>query len=108
MVTPEELYEIADNFKKLSGLNNINMKVIKVLMKSHQDVFLNIVNQSLFTGTCPEVWKYTIVTPIQKVKGSIKAADMRPVNVAPTMDKLIQAVVKKQLDEHINRNNILS
>ena len=60
---------------------------------------------ALFLGSSPV--KYTVVVPIPKVKGSNRAEDMRPVNTASTIDKLLQTIVKIQLQEHVDRCNIL-
>jgi len=82
--------------------------IILTFMKIEPEILVNIVNDCLVQGKCPDSWKYTVVTPIPKVKNSIKASDKRPINKAPTLDKILQTIVKLQLEEHIQENNLLS
>lgn len=45
--------------------------------------------------------------PIPKVKGTTKPEEMRPVNTAHLLDKIIQSYVKEQLDDHIRDNELI-
>ena len=69
---------------------------------------VDLFNESFKTGIFPDVWKYTIITPIVKVKGSAKAQDQRPINNSHEFDKCIQTLAKQQLDDHIRNNHIMS
>lgn len=66
-----------------------------------------IVNESL-NETIPDDWKLTTVVPVPKVNRPKKAEDYRPVNMLPTLEKLLETVVKNQLIKYIEDNNLLS
>ena len=104
----DDMKEVLSKINTKTGLNNVNGKVIEMFMNNHPDIILNIFNESLRSGVAPSVWKYTVVSPIPKIKNSVKASDMRPINMAPSLDKVLQALVKKQLDEYIQNAKILT
>lgn len=108
LTNAETVMEILNCTRTMSGLNNVNVSVIKIFMNNCPDMIVNIINECLTDGVCPDVWKYTVVTPIPKVTNSMKAEDMRPINLAPSLDKLLQAVVKRQLDRHLEQNDIIT
>lgn len=66
-----------------------------------------IVNHSLDTSM-PEGLKVSTVAPVPKISQPKNAEDYRPVNMLPTLEKLIETVVKNQLMSFIEENNILS
>lgn len=66
-----------------------------------------IINQSL-KESVPNDWKVTMVVSVPKVIKPKKAEDFRPTNMLPTLEKLIETVVKNQLIEYIVENNLLS
>lgn len=98
-VTSWESFELVDNeavikmlrrTRTMSGLNNVNVTVLRLFMESHPDLLVNVLNKCLQNAISPTVWKYIIVTPIPKVKNSIRAEDMRPINQVHALDKLLQ------------------
>ena len=93
--------------KSNTGINNVNRETIMNLLPQCGHLLATLFNQSFESGMFPDVLKYTVVVPIPKVKGSNRAEEMRPVNTACTIDKLLQTIVKIQLQEHIDRCNIL-
>lgn len=67
-----------------------------------------IVNQSL-EESMPDDLKTTIVAPVPKVNRPKKPEDYRPINMLPTLEKLIETVVvKNQIIAYIEDNNLLS
>ena len=75
------------------GLNNVNRDTIANLMPEYGHIIIALCNRSLQTGVFPDALKFTIITPIPKVKGSNRAEDMRPVNQACTLDKLLRIII---------------
>lgn len=49
----------------------------------------------------------SIIIPIPKVSSSKKAEDYRPINILPIYEKVLEIIVKNQLDEYLNQNKIL-
>ena len=58
-------------------------------------VMRRVTNQSL-NESVPSGWKITTIVPIPKVGRPVRAEDFRPINMLPTMEKLIETVVKNQ------------
>lgn len=107
-VTKQDLLCCLDKMKSKSGLDNVNADIIRFSIELLGDDITNLVNSSLETGICPETWKFTVVRPIPKVTNSNDVENLRPVNMAPILDKLLQNVVKKQLVDYMETNNLLT
>ena len=61
---------------------------------------LNIVNKSLETGVFPENWKTAMVTPMEKVAKTKRCDEYRPINTLKTCEKIMEKVVKVQLEQY--------
>lgn len=105
-ITMSKLIEIVESTKG-SGENNVSAKVIVDSMDSVGDFLLNLINSSLIYGVVPKSWKESIITPIQKKINTKKSEEFRPINKLPVPEKILESVVKEQLQLHIDRNNIL-
>jgi hypothetical protein len=103
-----ELQSIMQNIKnKTSGINNLNLNVIIDSFDVVGACFLDIINSSLQTGMVPEKWKKSTIVPIQKVSGTKKCEEFRPINILPAYEKVLESVVKTQLMNYLERNKIL-
>ena len=71
------------------------------------DMICDIVNLSL-TSSMPDIWKMATVVPVAKIPQPKLDVDYRPVNMLPTLEKLIETMVKDQLLAYIERYGILS
>ena len=69
---------------------------------------LEIINKSLETGIFPDNWKESMVTPIEKIKNINKCEDYRPINSLKTFEKVLETVVKQQLENYMEENKLLS
>lgn len=85
---------------KKSGIDNVNINVLSHAMNTLGEQFLCIINTSLRSGQCPASWRKTIVTPITKVPRAKKCEELRPINTIPVADKVLQCVVREQLQSH--------
>lgn len=70
--------------------------------------FLDIINLSLKEGICPSSWKISNVIPIPKKPKTIKVSEFRPINKLPIYEKILELIVKVQLDKFIKENIILT
>lgn len=66
-----------------------------------------IFNLSTKNGIFPN-WKCSTITPVEKVPGTIKAAEFRPINCMPSYEKIFEIIIKKQIDDYIEENNIIA
>ena len=83
------------------------------LIKKYLDVLIplitDIVNSSLSAGTVPCQFKQAVVIPLLKKQGlDVNVLkNYRPVSNLPFMSKVLERVVLKQLQEHLQNNNLL-
>lgn len=68
---------------------------------------LDAINSSLEFGCVAKSWKNSMLLPSPKVSGTIKCEEFRPINMLPTYEKVLEGVVKQQLNEHMDANKIL-
>lgn len=64
---------------------------------------LDTINSSLEFGTVAKSWKNSVIIPTPKVNGTMKCEEFRPINMLPTYEKVLEGVVKNQLNEHSDR-----
>ncbi|XP_030759775.1 uncharacterized protein LOC115885127 [Sitophilus oryzae] len=67
----------------------------------------HIINFCLRKSVFPASWKVAQVIPHPKVVNPSSYADLRPVSILPVLSKILENVIKIQLVNHIENNNIL-
>lgn len=67
-----------------------------------------MINALLSEGYCPDGWKTSTIISIPKVRKPKKASDFRPINVLPVYEKVLELVVKKQIEDYLESNGILT
>ena len=107
LIDSEELHTIVFSLPNKGSPDDINAEFIKKTYHNIKDPLLNLINTSLEIGKLPSLLKVSTIIPIQKVSGSVKAEDFRPINLLATIEKIIERVVYRQLMEYIELNNIL-
>jgi hypothetical protein len=68
---------------------------------------LKLINESLEVGSVPDAWKVSTIVPVPKVTGTHKASEMRPINMLPIVEKMLEEIVMIQLKEFISINDCL-
>ena len=72
-------------------------------------VLLRIVNHSITMGSFNKLWKLSTIVPLQKKVGSnTSLANYRPVNNLPFLSKIVEKVILKQLQGHIDEHQLLT
>lgn len=105
----EKIIQIAKIMSKKNNRNEVcNAEVWFDAMEYTAYFLTSIVNESLAKGEIPDEWKISTITPIQKIRNSRNASDFRPINSMLTDEKIAEYVVKEQLVEYIESNNILT
>lgn len=109
-ITEEKLVEITKKFANKNHVDGISGNLIIDAMENRifRQNFTELVNESLTNGTIPELFKVSIIEPIEKVKNAIYPEDFRPINKLPIMEKILESVVKIQLDDFIEECDILT
>ncbi|EFP04018.1 hypothetical protein CRE_27617 [Caenorhabditis remanei] len=67
-----------------------------------------IFNQSIRSGSLPDVWKTAIVIPIYKKGSRSDPGNYRPISLTCSISKVMEKLVRRSLIEHLTRNKLLS
>ena len=59
-------------------------------------------------GIFPDNWEESMVTRIEKIKNTNKCEEYRSINSLKTFEKVLETVVKQQLENYMEENNLLS
>ena len=107
-VTPEfvfdEICKMGDN--KSTGLDNLNIRLLKLAAPIICDSLSYICNLSLSTSAFPSAWKKAKVTPIFKDGDKSDVNNYRPISVLPVISKIIERSVHNQLYNYLALENI--
>ena len=68
------------------------------------DKFLNIINQSLKQGDCPDEWTGSVIVPMEKKRCTIKWKKFGPINM---VKKLLKICVNEHIKTFIKENRLL-
>ena len=93
--------------KKASGLDNFPPGMLNdaalVLIKP----LTFIINLSLETGVVPSEWKVAKVIPLYKSGSLAEIDNYRPISILPTLSKILEKIVHKQLMTYLERHSLL-
>lgn len=110
-----ERVEIKDLEKVIMGLpkkkgtdEGISSDILKIGFDAIKEEFCNIINGSLEMGCCPETWKTSSIIPIPKIDKPKKASEYRPINMLPIYEKVLEIIVKNQLENYVESFNIIT
>ena len=67
-----------------------------------------IVNTSVVTGGFPNLWKYSLVTPVHKAGDIDDVNNFRPISILSIMSKVLEKIVSNQLTDYLEKNNLIS
>ena len=112
LTTDEQVLNLIKSLepKTSSSYDNISAKLLHQLADMLHSVLRLIINKSLMTGIFPDKLKIAIVSPIYKGKETDphEFINYRPISILPTISKLFEKVVHKQLYKYLNSNNLLN
>jgi len=94
--------------KNSTGYDGISNRVLKHRVKSISKPLTHIFNNSLFTGIFPERCKYAIVQPIYKKGNKKEISNYRPISLLTTTSKILEIIMFKRLEHHLESNHILA
>nr|CAI5824394.1 unnamed protein product [Callosobruchus analis] len=67
----------------------------------------HIINFCIQNSTFPAAWKVGKIIPIPKSKSVESYSDIRPITILPVISKILGRIIKLQLVNHVENNNIL-
>ena len=68
----------------------------------------HICNKSISLGTFPDHLKYAVIKPLFKKCDKNKHCNNRPISILSSFSKVLEKVLYKQLQDHLNKHSILS
>ena len=107
-VNEEEVKKVIENLKpkSSSGVDGISNKLLKLSKDIIAAPYALIINQSFTTGIYPDKLKIGKVLPIYKKEENYLFDNYRPVSLLPSLSKIIEKVIYKQLYNYFNSNNL--
>lgn len=109
IVTVEQIGEIVMKLPKKKGTEEgITSDILKMAWHVIKGEFVEVINSSLREGCCPKGWKTSTIVPIPKVAKTKKASEFRPINVLPIYEKVLELVVKKQIEDYFETNECIT
>lgn len=94
---------------KSFGPDEIHPLMLKELVEYVAEPLTIIMNKTLQEGTLPDDWKVAHVTPIYKNKGAHNLAiNYRPVSLTSVVCKMMESMLRKQMMDHLVKENLLS
>ena len=70
---------------KKASVVDIPTRFVKIHPDSFGRLLIRFINHSLTSGIFLELWKYTVVTPIQKSKYNFELTNFQPISVLPVL-----------------------
>ncbi|XP_025153973.1 uncharacterized protein LOC112588402 [Harpegnathos saltator] len=109
MIETKYLEEVVMSLPNKKGTEEgISSKVLKSVFHVIKDEFVGVVNDSLKKGQCPNSWKTSTIVPIPKMAKPRNASEYRPINVLPIYEKVLEIIVKEQVELHLESNDIIT
>lgn len=107
-ITNPELKKIVRELKNKPDFCKISTKILLDNWQLIAGNMLKIINKSLTSGVFPENWKESMVTPIEKVAKTRKCEEFRPINTLKTCEKILEKVVKDQIEKYFETHKLIS
>ena len=92
---------------KTTDIFGISPYIIKLLAPALIPHLTFIINQSLLSSKVPSSWKTAKVIPLHKKKARNDPTNYRPVSILPSFSKILEAVVKEQLEKQLEGLGVL-
>ena len=106
LVTPVQVYDI------LKKLLNSNHEIPNKILKARSDIISphmsQIFNISLTTKCYPDSLKFAEVAPVYKGGDKDNLDNYRPISVLPTVARVFEKLIYKQMIKYFESNNLLS
>ena len=102
----ETVKNLIDDLKERSspGPDGINNRVLKEMRDVIAYPLYTLFRQSLDEGVVPRGWKDAIISPIYKKGSKAVPVNYRPVNLTSNVCKLMERVLKSEIEDHLEKN----
>ena len=108
-LTRKELLDAFNSLQsnKSSGIDEINVNVVKHVFDIIESPMRHIVSISLKSGNFPDKMKIACVTPIFKKGDKSNVSNYRPISVLPCFSKILERIMYNRLYSYLTQNNLL-
>lgn len=96
------------NRNKATGLDDLPPGLLKDSANEICKPLAHIINLSIDSSTVPDAWKIAKVIPVYKSGDINDEANYRPISILPTLSKILERAVYKQLIEYLEDNKLLT
>jgi hypothetical protein len=109
-ITTEAVRKLLASLKtnKASGPDGISPRLLAELSDILAEPIAIIFKKSLESGTVPDEWRKATVSPIFKKGSRLQANNYRPVSLTCILCKVMETLVRAQIIEHLQHNNLVS
>lgn len=91
-----------------TGEDGIPLRFVKIILPHLLRPLTHIINYCLASSTFPDNWKAARIIPVAKKSLPSLPSDYRPISILPTLSKVFEKILAKQIVGHLNRNSLLS
>jgi hypothetical protein len=83
------------------------LNMIKIAAYELSPIFTNVFNESISTGVVPDILKISRITPIYKSGDTNEPHNYRPISILSVFSKVLVRLVYNQLDNFLEKHNIM-
>lgn len=106
---PQEIQTIIKNLKlKSGGIDNINAKTLKTLIKFITDPLVHIINLGISMKVWPDVFKKAEIIPIHKGKEKYIVSNYRPISLISNLAKVFEKIIHHRILNFVYKHKIFS
>lgn len=109
-VTYNEVADIISRLKRTNSKDpyNINMKILITIKYIILVPLTNLINACIRNNSFPDVLKISKVIPIHKKGSKNDPANCRPIVIIPFLAKIFEVILKDQITNHFEQNNLFN
>ena len=109
-MTLAELREVVFSTKRTGacGSDGLCIRTFVLCFDAFGAILLHIVNTCLTSCDFPDSWKHSLGDPIFKSGDPDFISNYRPISIVPTVAKIVERLVQRQLSKYMSDNHLLS
>lgn len=109
-VSYNETREVISNLKNTNCTDayDINVKIVKTIANLIIYPMTNLINSCIGKDVFPNILKLAKVIPIYKKGSSDEISNYRPISLVPIFSKIFEALLKMQITDYFESNDLFS